>query len=97
MTGNFSYCQIKIAPCTGINHITMFWSLTDRIYDGGPIILGGRDNVVSIATRHGLEGTEIKFQWWHDFLHLSRPALGAHPASCTMGTGSFPGVKAAGA
>jgi hypothetical protein len=28
-----------------------------------------------------------------DFSHTSRPALGAHPASCTMGTGSFPGVK----
>ena len=28
-----------------------------------------------------------------DFPHPSRPAPGAHPASCTMGTGSFPGVK----
>jgi len=28
-----------------------------------------------------------------DFPHPSRPALGAHPASCTMGTGSFPGVQ----
>ena len=28
-----------------------------------------------------------------DFPHLYRPAPGAHPASCTMGTGSFPGVK----
>jgi len=28
-----------------------------------------------------------------DIPHLSRPALGAHPASCTMGTGFFPGVN----
>ena len=27
------------------------------------------------------------------FQHPSWLALGAHPASCTMGTGSFPGVK----
>jgi hypothetical protein len=30
------------------------------------------------------------------FAHV-RTGPGAHPASCTMGTGSFPGVKAAGA
>jgi hypothetical protein len=28
-----------------------------------------------------------------DFSHTSRPTLEAHPASYTMGTGSFPGVK----
>jgi len=28
-----------------------------------------------------------------DFPHPSRPAPGAHPASYTLGTGSFPGVK----
>jgi hypothetical protein len=28
-----------------------------------------------------------------DFPHTSRPAPGAHPATCTMGTESFPGVK----
>jgi len=30
---------------------------------------------------------------WRDFPHPSRPALGAHPASYTMDTGSFPRVK----
>ena len=28
-----------------------------------------------------------------DISHPYRPALGAHPASYTMGTGSFPGAK----
>jgi len=28
-----------------------------------------------------------------DFLHLSRPALGVHPASYAMGTGSFPEIN----
>jgi hypothetical protein len=28
-----------------------------------------------------------------DFSHTSRIGPGAHPASCTMGTPSFPGVK----
>ena len=47
---------------------------------------------IGIATDYGLDvpgsnsgGDEI--------FHLSRPALGVHPASCKMGTVSFPGVK----
>jgi hypothetical protein len=53
----------------------------------------GRDSAVGIATRYGLEGPGIESRWGRDFPHLSRPALGAYPASCTMGTESFPGVK----
>jgi len=44
-------------------------------------------------TGYGLDGPRIESRCGLDFPHLSRPALGAHPASCTMGTGSFPGVK----
>ena len=55
--------------------------------------LGGRDSVVGIATRYGLDGSGIESRCGRDFPHPSRPALGAYPASCTMGTGSFPGVK----
>jgi hypothetical protein len=36
----------------------------------------GRDSVVSMATRYGLDGLGIKCRWGRDFLHLSRPALG---------------------
>jgi hypothetical protein len=50
------------------------------------------DSSVGIATGYGLEGPRIESGWRRDFPHLSRPAL-AHPASCTIGTGSFPGVK----
>ena len=53
----------------------------------------GRGSSVSIATGYGLGGPGIEFQWGRDFPHLSRPALGVHPASCTVGTGSFPGGK----
>jgi len=36
----------------------------------------------------------IESRWGgRDFPHPSRPAPGAHPASYTMGTGSFLGVK----
>jgi len=56
-------------------------------------IQGGSGSSVGIATGYGLDGPEIESRWGRDFPHLSRPALGSHPASCTMGTGSFPGVK----
>ena len=53
----------------------------------------GRKSPVGIATRYGLDGPGIEFQWGRDFPHPSRPARGALPASYTMRTGSFPGVK----
>jgi hypothetical protein len=36
----------------------------------------GRDNVVGITNRYGMDGTGIEFRWWPDFPHPSRPALG---------------------
>jgi hypothetical protein len=36
----------------------------------------GPGSVVGIATGYGLDGPGIESQWWRDFPHLSRPALG---------------------
>jgi len=51
-----------------------------------------RDSSVGIATGYGLDGPGIETRW----PRFSAPVQtdpGAHPASCTMGTGSFPEVK----
>ena len=53
----------------------------------------GRDGSVGTATSYELDGPGIKCLWWRDFQHPSRLVLRAYPASCTMGTGPFPGVK----
>jgi hypothetical protein len=53
----------------------------------------GRDSTVGIETRYGLDSPGIEFRWGRDFVHPSRPNLGGHPASYTIRTGSFPGVK----
>jgi hypothetical protein len=66
----------------------------------------GPGSVVGIATAYGLDGPGIESWWGRDFPYLSRQARwgarfsvpvqtgpDAHPASCTMGTGSFPGVS----
>ena len=53
----------------------------------------GTGSVVVIATGYGLDGPGIESRWGRDFPHPSRPALVPTPTSCTMRTGSFPGVK----
>jgi hypothetical protein len=52
----------------------------------------GPGSSVGIVTDYGLDGPGIEPQWGWDFLPV-QTGPGAHPASCTMGTGSFPGVK----
>jgi hypothetical protein len=57
----------------------------------------GRDRVVGIATRYGLEGAGIESRCGRDFLHPSRPALGRTQPPIHWVPGLFPGGKAAGA
>jgi hypothetical protein len=54
------------------------------------LLFSGPGSSVGIATDYGMDGPGIEPRWKRDFSHNSRPA---HPASCTMGTGSFQGVK----
>ena len=53
----------------------------------------GRDSSVGIAFGYGLDGLGIEFRWEARFSAPVQPVPGAHPASYTMGTASFPGVK----
>ena len=53
----------------------------------------GPGSVVGIATGYGQDGPGINSRWGASFPAPVQTGPGAHPASCTMGTGSFPGVK----
>jgi len=53
-------------------------------------------SAVGIATGYGLDGPGIESRWGARFSIPVQTGHGAHPASCTMGTVSFPGVEAAG-
>jgi hypothetical protein len=56
--------------------------------------VGGPGSSVGIATGYGLDSPGIESRWGGgDFSHTSRLPPGAHPTSCTMATGFFPGVK----
>jgi hypothetical protein len=54
---------------------------------------GGPCSVVGIATRYGLDGPGIDSRWGARFPAPVQIGPGAHSATCTTGTGSFPGVK----
>jgi len=53
----------------------------------------GRDSSVGIATGYGLEGPGIESRCGARFSAPVQTGPGAHPASCTMDTGSFSGGK----
>ena len=67
-----------------------FWlqiNLSNPQTSGRPV------SVVSIATGYGLDGPGIGSRWGAIFFAPVQTGPGAHPASCTMGTGSFLEVK----
>jgi hypothetical protein len=53
----------------------------------------GPSSVICIATGYGLDGPGIESRWEARFSAPVHTGPGAHPASRTMNTGSFPGVK----
>ena len=53
----------------------------------------GRDRSVGIATGYGLDGSVIESRCEARFFTPVQTGPGAHPASCTMGTRSFPVVN----
>ena len=55
--------------------------------------IGGPGSSVGIATGYGLDGPGIESRCGARFSAPVQTGPGAHPASCTMGTRSFPGVK----
>jgi len=55
--------------------------------------LGGPGSAVGIATGYGLDGPGDRIPVVARFSATVQTGPRAHPASLTMGTGSFPGVK----
>jgi hypothetical protein len=57
------------------------------------VINRGPDRSVGIVTGYGLDGTGIESWWRARFSAPVQTSPGAYLASCTMGTGSFLGIK----
>ena len=76
----------------GRNICTIFsliWYSRQNIYAGLIVLKSGRDSSVGIATRYGLDAPAIESRWGARFSTPVQTGLWAHPASYTMGTGSF--------
>ena len=56
------------------------------------VFVCGLGSSVGIATDYGLDGPGIESRWGRNFPPV-QTSPGAHTASCTMRTGSFPGLK----
>ena len=56
-------------------------------------IIYGPVSVIGVATFDGLHGSGIESRWVARFSAPVQTGPEAHPASCKMGTVSFPGVK----
>jgi hypothetical protein len=52
----------------------------------------GPGSSVGIVTDYGLDGSGIETRWGREYLPVHTGPW-AHPASCTLGTGSFLGAK----
>jgi len=82
-----TYTHRKIYPLH--NPDTNRWDFFLSVY----MNKGGLGSSVSIVTGYELDGLGIESWWGRDFSAPFHTGPGAHQASCTMGTGSFPGVK----
>ena len=68
------------------------WLISDKHIGHFILIPSGLGSSVSIATELRAGRSGIESRWGRDFPPV-QTGPGAHPASCKMGTGSFPGVK----
>jgi hypothetical protein len=71
--------------------VNLLLAITEEFFFLPPIC--GPGSSVGIANDYGLDGPEIESRWGARFSAPVQTGPGAHPASCKMGTGSFPGVK----
>ena len=79
--------------CCYMSHQAVCCTATQLIVMLADNLIVGRDSSVCTATRYGLDVPGIESRRVMRSSAPIRTGPGAHTASCTMGTGSFPGVK----
>jgi hypothetical protein len=91
MSGNcFWYLEMHISA--NFELLPWFWTSVMEVKKSPPNIWGC-DSSVGIATHYGLDGPGIESRWGARFSAPVYTDAEAHPAYCTLGTRSFPGVK----
>ena len=92
---NFMFClHVKYPLPTGDNPIAVNkYYYLDAILYFYYWYYGGRDSSVGIPTCYRLDGPGVESMWGARFSSSVHTGPVAHPASYTLSTGSFPGVK----
>jgi len=81
---NFGVHVSTLSNLLNVTRVNIFITVRDKF---------GPDSSVGIATGYGRDGPGIESRWGARFSAPVQTGPGVHPASCTIGTGSFPGVK----
>jgi hypothetical protein len=81
------YLHVICVSCHFIIHVDF-----GKAYRSGTLLFCGPGSSVGTATDYGLDDPGIELRRGPDFPSV-QTGPGAYPASCTMGTGSFSGVK----
>jgi hypothetical protein len=84
---------IPLLPLWAVRPVQNFRSCTRMLFTLTLPCVRGPGSVVVIATGYGLEGSGIESRWGAKFSAPVQTGPGAHPASCTKGTGTFQKVK----
>ena len=79
--------QMSVTQYRRIKPLSVRYSWNSESFFRGP------GSVVGITTAYGLDGPGIESRWGVRFSAPVQTGHKAHPASCTMGTGSFLGVR----
>ena len=82
------YCLCHLIQCHSLSSFVLWHAINITI-----IFVRRPGSVVGVATGYGLDGPGIESRWGARFSAPIQTGPGAHPSSCTVGTGSFMGVK----
>ena len=91
------YAFLSLSPEYEFSFLLQLWykllkfNVISKILMAGFPVDSGPGSSVGIATGYGLDGPGIESRWGPRFSTPVQTGPGSHPASCTMGTGSFPG------
>jgi hypothetical protein len=88
---NISLSDIVWLVVHHLSWVASYCYVTYFIYNNGTSVISGPGSSVGITTVYGRSGDRIPVGV--RFFPRIQTGPGAHPAFCTMGTGSFPGVK----
>ena len=78
--------------CILVVFVTSVALHVSHLYSSSVLTFVGRDGVIGIATRYGLDGPTIESRWGARLFVPVQAGPKTHPASHTMGTGSLPRV-----